>query len=76
MEKAPEQQTIHLMTLIQLKIPHKTVTQTKHNTPRSTYQPTPPNIINYPKTNYPPQWPHQQVQGLMTMILIMKFRLD
>jgi len=39
MEKAPEHQTIHLMTSIQLSTPHKPVTQTNHNTPRSTYQP-------------------------------------
>jgi len=39
MEKAPEHQTIHLMTSIQLSTPHKLVTQTNHNTSRSTYQP-------------------------------------
>jgi len=39
MEKALEHQTIHLMTSIQLSTPHKPVTQTNHNTHRSTYQP-------------------------------------
>lgn len=55
-EKALKHQTIHLTTSIQIRSPHKLVTQTNYNTPCSTYQPL--------QTNYAPQWPHPKTNNI------------
>jgi hypothetical protein len=60
MEKAHKYQTIHLMTLIKLKTPHKPVSRTNHNTPLSTYQPL-QTMYTIPKqTTYPNGHNHNQ----------------
>jgi len=52
-EESSQISNIHLMTLIQLKTPHKPVSHTNHNTPLSTYQPLQTMYTTPKQTTHP-----------------------